>query len=251
MRKLQDTQPLWHALIWIGIYIAAVNVGDAVGGLLHFPGTTSIVLLTLSVVLVVYLRRTRRLAFYGVRRVQPGTLPATAFFIPLFVTAFVSYGKGWAPGLDTETVVFAILLVAGVGFVEELIFRGFLLRALRAEGRLTWAIVVSGVTFGVGHVVNLLRGYSLTEQLVQIVLAILVGIALAYGVVLTGSILPGAVFHALFNLSGTLTTDSVWGETVVAGIIAAVMIPYIFFLRSRLAAVGPAPDPPAESAGSR
>jgi len=163
----------------------------------------------------------------------------------------VSYGKGWAPGLDTETVVFAILLVAGVGFVEELVFRGFLLRALRAEGRLTWAIVVSGVTFGVGHVVNLLRGYSLPGQVVQIVLAILVGIALAYGVVLTGSILPGAVFHALFNLSGTLTSDAVWGETVVAGIIVAVMIPYIFFLRRRLAAVGPAPDPPVASVGSR
>lgn len=197
MRKLQDSQPLWHALIWIGIYIVAVNVGDAVGGVLHLPGATSIVLLILSAVLFVYLRRSRRLAFYGVRRVQPGTLPATAFFIPLFVTAFVSYGKGWAPGLDTETVVFAILLVVGVGR----------------------------------------RGA--------------VGIALAYGVVLTGSILPGAVFHALFNLSGTLTADSVWGETVVAGIIAAVMIPYIFFLRSRLAAVGPAPDPPVVSAGSR
>ena len=240
MRKLQDTKPIWHALVWIGIYIVTVNVGDLAGEQLGFPGLTSIVLVALSAALLIYLRVGRRLAFYGIRPVQPETLPLTLFYLPLFAVAFLQYGKGFAAGLDTQTVLFAILLVAAVGFIEELLFRGFLLQALRTRGSLTRAIIISGVTFGIGHIVNLLRGYSLTDQALQLVAAVLIGIALAYCVVLTGSILPGVAFHALFNLSGTLTAHSVLVDTLTVGIIAIVMIPYILFLWSRLAGAGPA-----------
>lgn len=245
MRRLQDTRPIWHALIWIAIYIVAFNIGDVVGERLSFPGLTSLVLVGLSVALLIYLRVSGRLAFYGVRSVQSGTLPLTLFYVPLFAIAFLQYGTGFAPGLDVQTVVFAILLVAAVGFIEELLFRGFLLQALRTQNNLTRAIIISGVTFGIGHIVNLLRGHSLAEQAVQVVGAVLIGIAVAYCAVLTGSIMPGVVFHALFNLFGTLRSPSVVRDLVTAGIIAVVMILYILFLRNRLAKAGTAVDAPA------
>lgn len=240
MRKVQDTKPIWHALIWIAIYIIAVNIGDNLGEVVQFPELTSIVLVVLSIVLIVYLRVGGRLAFYGIRSVQPDTLPLTLFYIPLFAIAFVQYAKGFASGLDLRVVAFAILIVTAVGFIEELLFRGFLLQALRTRGNLTRAIIISGVTFGIGHIVNLLRGWSLTDQAIQIVAAVLIGIALAYCAVLTGSILPGVVFHALFNLSGTLTNHFVLWDSVTVGVIAIVMIVYILFLRNRLANTGPA-----------
>lgn len=239
MRKLQDTKPIGHALIWIAIYIIAVNIGDLAAEQTGFPGMTGIVLVAVSVTLLVYLRRGRRLAVYGLRRVQPGSLPLVLFYIPLFAITFLQYGKGFAAGLDLETVLFAVILVVAVGFIEELLFRGFLLQALRTRGGATRAILISGVTFGIGHIVNLLRGYSLPDQALQLVAATLIGIALAYCVVLTGSILPGIAFHALFNLSGTLTAHTVQGDTAIVIVIAVVMIPYILLLRKRLAAEGP------------
>lgn len=238
MRKLQETKPLVHALIWIAIYIVAVNIGDSVGEQFGFPGVTSLVLLVLSIVLTAYLTVGRRLATYGVRSVQPGSLPRTLYYVPLFAIAFVQYVQGLTPGLDLQTVAFAVLLVTAVGFIEELLFRGFLLQALRARGALTRAIIISGITFGIGHIVNLLRGYSVTEQALQIVAAVLIGIALAYCVVLTGSILPGVAFHALFNLSGTLTNHSTLWDSVSVGAIAIIMIVYILFLHNRLARTG-------------
>ena len=242
MRKLQDVKPVWHAVIWIAIYIVAVNIGDSVAEQFRLPYLTSVVLIALSIVLTVYLRATRQLAFFGIQSVQPGTLRRTLFYLPLFAIAFLQYGKGFAPGLDLQAIGFAVLLVAAVGFIEELLFRGFLLRALRTRGSLNRAIVISGVTFGIGHIVNLLRGYSIADQALQLVAAVLIGIALAYCTVLTGSILPGVVFHALFNLSGTLTNHSTLWDTVTVGVVAVVMIGYILTLRTQLAKAGPARD---------
>ena len=234
MRKLQDTKPIWHALIWIGLYIVAVNIGDALGEQLRFAHTTGIVLAGMSIGLLGYLAAQRRLSFFGVRPVQPGSLPSTLFYLPLFASAFLQYAQGLTTGLDLQSVASAVLLVAAVGFIEELLFRGFLLQALRTSGTLERAIVISGVTFGLGHIVNLLRGYSITDQALQLVAAILIGIALAYCTALTGSILPGVVFHALFNLSGTLTNHSTLWDAVTVGAIAVVMIGYIAVLRGQL-----------------
>ena len=240
MRKLQDTKPIWHALIWIAIYMVAVNIGESVGEQLSFPGFTSLLLIILLIVLVFYLRVGGRLAFYSVRSVQPGTMPLTLFYIPLFAITFLQYAKGFASHVDLQGIVFAILLVAAVGFIEELLFRGFLLQGLRTRGNLTRAIIISGFTFGLGHAVNLLRGYSPTEQALQIIAAVLIGIALAYCAVLTGSIMPGVVFHVLFNLSGTITAHSVLWDSVAVGIISLVLIPYILLLRNRLTKAGAA-----------
>ncbi|MCC6496117.1 MAG: CPBP family intramembrane metalloprotease [Propionibacteriaceae bacterium] len=233
MRKLQDSSPIRFALAWIGIYIVAVNAGDVLGEQLQLPWLTSVLLVALSVVLVFFVRADDRLGHYGVRRVEPGTLPSTLYYLPLVAMAFVQYAKGLAPDLAPATVVTAVLLVTAVGFIEELLFRGFLLRALRVRGNLIRAIVVSGVTFGVGHIVNLLRGYAVADQGLQLVAAALIGTALAYCVVLTGSILPGVAFHALFNLSGTITNHSTGADLATVGVIAVVMIAYLPFLHAR------------------
>ena len=90
VRRLEEAGPVWHALIWIGIYIVAVSVGDTVGAAVGFPGMTSIVLLVLSVVLLLYLRAGDRAAFYGIRRVRPGTGRSTLFFLPLFAVVMAN-----------------------------------------------------------------------------------------------------------------------------------------------------------------
>lgn len=78
------------------------------------------------------------------------------------------------------------------------------------------AIVISGVTFGIGHFVNLARGYTGEQQLLQIVVAVAIGLVLALLVALTGSIMPGVVFHILINISGDLTTMDLQQEFCVS-----------------------------------
>lgn len=85
-------------------------------------------------------------------------------------------------------VILVLVLVVGAPVVEELFFRGLLLRALRDRFGPAAAVVVSGVLFGLAHF----------EPLQLPVLA-------AFGVVLgilalrTGRLGPGICAHAAFN----------------------------------------------------
>ena len=236
MKHLRENKPIWHALAWVAMYVALVNVGDAVSsqGSGAVP-VTGILLALLSGVLLVYLDRGELSGFYGLTRPRPGTMALALYLVPLIAIAFFQYAKGLSPELDVRSFMYASLFVAGVAFIEELLFRGFLFQALLKRGNLTRAILISGVTFGLGHVVNLARGYSLADQVVQVVAAVAIGIALAYCVALTGSIVPGVVFHALFNLSGTITDAGGAMDMVIVGAVLVVVVPYVFFLRGRLA----------------
>ena len=73
------------------------------------------------------------------------------------------------------TICFVIKMLC-VGFLEELIFRGFLFKAMCRDS-IRWAVVVSSVTFGLGHILNLVNGSGmrLAENLVQIICAVLIG----------------------------------------------------------------------------
>jgi hypothetical protein len=235
VKYLRENRPIWHAMVWVAVYVALVNVGDLVSS--RFPAAvwaTNILLACLTVTLLLYLKRTNLAGFYGVKRPQDGTMRLALYLVPLFAIAFFQYAKGFSSELDAETILLAGVLVVCVGFIEELLFRGFLFQALLTKGNLNRAIFISGITFGVGHLVNLTRGYSVPDQMIQIAAAVVIGIALAYCVALTGSIIPGVVFHSLFNLSGALTTHEVAGDTYIVGAVIIVLIPYILFMRNRL-----------------
>lgn len=77
-------------------------------------------------------------------------------------------------------------------FVEEWIFRGFVFGTLRTHGD-SVAVVFSAALFGLFH-----------GNLVQIPFAFLLGLVLAYLVVLTDSIWPSVVLHGANNLMSVL-----------------------------------------------
>ncbi len=71
------------------------------------------------------------------------------------------------------------MMMIFVGFLEEIIFRGFLFRGI-AKDNLKEAVIISSVTFGIGHIVNLLNGYDILKNSIQIVFAVAVGFMLVF-----------------------------------------------------------------------
>ena len=94
-----------------------------------------------------------------------------------------------------------------VGFIEELLFRGFLYQGILKQSGKTRAVLVSGITFAIGHIVNLLRGYTTADQINQVVIGVFIGVVLVLLVACTNNIIPCVLYHIFFNISGTITNS--------------------------------------------
>ena len=85
-----------------------------------------------------------------------------------------------------------------IGFIEELIFRGFLFRMM-AKNNVKSAIIVCALTFGIGHIVNLLNGAALIPTLMQICYATAIGYLFVIIFHKSKSLVPCIITHCLVN----------------------------------------------------
>ncbi|GAC1573068.1 MAG: hypothetical protein NVS3B18_06340 [Candidatus Dormibacteria bacterium] len=93
-------------------------------------------------------------------------------------------------------LVALITAVLAAPFVEELFFRGFLLRYLRGRMPIGWAVVISSVIFSVAH----FQYGQPTLFLPIFTTGLILGAIYHY----SGSIWPGVLTHATFNLVATI-----------------------------------------------
>lgn len=231
MLKLLKKNPLTHALAWIGIYVGSVNVLDAVSesiGVLNLA--TSLGLLGLSLLSLLYLSKNNLSNRFGLNGVKSDTYKKMLYFIPLIILGLSQFTGSLNPDLNGYQIALFALLMANVGFLEELIFRGYLYEAIKAKSGTNRAIIISGITFGLGHIVNLMRGMSIDNQVEQIIVAIVLGILLAKIVDISNSLLPGILFHIVFNFSGSIMlVDSSLNTIYIFGILILASL-YLFYL---------------------
>ena len=97
-------------------------------------------------------------------------------------------------------VVLYVFVAMGAPIVEELFFRGLLLRSLMRRTSPTWAIVISGALFGIAHPQDLPAEALI---LVMVSLAAL-GMLLAWLAIRFDRLGPAIVAHMVFN-AWTLT----------------------------------------------
>lgn len=89
---------------------------------------------------------------------------------------------------DSGLIVLAVLVIVGAPIVEELFYRGLLLRAVERRFGTTPAIVISGLAFGVAHF-----------EPIQFPALAAFGVILAFLAVRYGRLGPGIFAHAAFN----------------------------------------------------
>lgn len=142
--------------------------------------------------------------FADARRMRMGFwlwLPAGLMVLAL---ALQFAGVSWGSFTSTHLLW---IMVAGVlvGFAEETLFRGIILRALREGGRPEGAVVlVSSVWFGLFHATNLITGSPVASVVQQVVIASVAGVALYLWRRGPGLLVGGMVVHALWDMSSFL-----------------------------------------------
>ena len=131
------------------------------------------------------------------------------FYIPLIVLLTVNLWYGVAMNTSPLEMVLYILSMLCVGFLEEMIFRGFLFQAMVKDG-VKSAIIVSSVTFGIGHIVNLFNGSGaeLLPNLLQVIYAIAIGFAFVLIFYRTKTLLPCIIIHGIINALSSFSNEA-------------------------------------------
>lgn len=149
-----------------------------------------------SVFLIILIIMLKRVSYYGLTWVKD--LKKYLYFIPLIFIVSVNLWNGVNINNSKSEIIFHILTMINVGFIEEIIFRGFLFKMM-AKDNINMAIIVSSITFGVGHIINLFIGADLIPTLLQVCYAISIGYLFVIIFYKSKSLIPCIVTHCLVN----------------------------------------------------
>ena len=209
MKKLYEKSEIWFAVAWIIAYCVLLSVGDNISASLGVINVATFpIALLLSVVLFLFLKSNGLLERYGLCKSK---VPAAKmlFYIPVLVmlTANLWYGVGIYVS-PLEAVCYALTMLC-VGFLEEVIFRGLLFNAMRKDG-VKSAIIVSSLTFGIGHIVNLFNGSGaeLLPNLLQVVYATAAGFMFVMIYYKTESLIVCIMAHGVFNALSVFVNEA-------------------------------------------
>lgn len=208
MRRLYEKNELTFALVWIVIYCVLQSFANPLNEKIGIEYSASAIFCILqSVILLVFIRKNNLLKWYGLCK---SSVPARCFFyyVPLFVLATGNLWNGVAVNYSLPGTVCRIVGMLCVGSTEEVIFRGFLFKAIAKDNPKS-AIIISSVTFGMGHLVNLFNGsgMDLVSNLCQICFAIAVGFLLVTIFYRGGSLLPCIFTHSAINILSTFANE--------------------------------------------
>ncbi|MBR3968217.1 MAG: CPBP family intramembrane metalloprotease [Clostridia bacterium] len=213
MKKLYKKNEVAFALVWIALYVIIMNIALQFCGGFDNLETKTVWQMLIPVICIVFLAIAATLWIlknglakkYGLCCFK-GSKKMFLWFIPLAVMSCTNLKNGVAFSAPVlVSLLMAVNLAVG-GYVEEIIFRGFLFKAM-AKDNLRTAIIVSAVTFGAGHVVNLVNTADTIGVLLQICYAIVIGFLYTIIVLKGGSLWPCIASHVFVNGSSVFALE--------------------------------------------
>ena len=209
MKKIYEKSELRFAIIWIVIYCVLQSLANPINEEIGVEYSASAVLCVIqAVILFFFIWKNSLSERYGLCK---SSVPARKllYYVPLIILATGNLWNGVASNYSPMGTVCRIICMFCVGFVEEVIFRGFLFKAM-AKNNLKSAVIVSSVTFGIGHLVNLFNGsgMDLANNLCQIIYAVAFGFLFVMIFYYSGSLLPCIITHSAINTLSTFANGA-------------------------------------------
>ena len=235
MNKFYEKNEIWFAVIWIVVYVVGASLADMLSGMVGVEKSITLpFLFLLSAFFVVWIFKSNLKDKYGLCK-PIGKVKNYLFYIPLLVLVSINFWFGVKLNYSPlESTLYAVSMLL-VGFVEEIIFRGLLFKAIAKEN-VKVAIIVSSVTFGIGHIINLISsgGENILSNLLQVCYAMAVGFMFVVMFYRGKSLIPCIITHSLVNAGSTFqNVTAVQGsylEIIEAGVIIVIAIVYAIVL---------------------
>lgn len=228
--KLYQNNEVLFAVFWIVIYCVLLgtirgNYGDSSIWML-------VALVAIGGAATLFITRRGLGEQYGLSH-WPRDTARYWFFLPVIVLATGNLWGGFGMTYPAKLQVVAVVSMALVGYVEEVIFRGFLFTGMLKTSNVTFAIVVSALTFGIGHIVNLFTGQASVETVLQVIFAVAWGFILTVLFYKCGSLWPCILVHSAIDVCSTFSRDNhiaAWVYICTTIVVAVVYCVYLLRL---------------------
>lgn len=192
---------------------------------------TTIINTAYSIFLIILMIKLKRVNYYGLTKVK--NIKNYLYFIPLLVIGTVNIWNGLNLNHSVKEITFYILTMINVGFIEEIIFRGFLFKMMEKEN-VKRAIIVSSLTFGIGHIVNLINGADLIPTLLQICYAVSLGYLFVTIFYKSKSLVPCIITHTLINSLAIFNINNSTFTYIIPIVLIIISISYATFINNKV-----------------
>lgn len=215
MKRLYEKSELLFALLWIFVYCTVLSVAEYLSGNINIQKViTAPVCIIFSIFLFWFVKKNKLSEKYGLCK---PLIPAkkVIFYLPLLIIASINLWYGVALSRSPLENVFYMVSMVCIGFMEEILFRGFLFKAL-CKKNLKMAVVVSSAAFGAGHFLKLFNGSGATvfSTFLQAVYAAAIGFLFVTLFYKTKSLIACIVTHSAINTMSTFANGNAFTPEV-------------------------------------
>lgn len=233
MKKLYEKNESTFAILWIVAYVVLFSLADSLSESTGIPKLYTMFLsLVMAAVLLFFICKNGLSAYYGLCKVSGGW-KKYLYFLPLFLVSTCNLWQGITWPAPFLRAVPAMVTFTVAGLLEELIFRGLLFKAMLRDNQKA-AIIVGSLTFGMGHIVNLLTGAPLLDTLLQVVYATAIGYLFITIFLKTGSIVPCIIAHCIINGTCVFAAGQErWLMVIVCILLTVIPLGYALWLNRK------------------
>lgn len=194
MKKIFEKHETFFCILLIILYIILNSYCIQNYGIDNHKSAIINTLFSASLIILIFILK--RSKYYGLTKVS--NLKKYLYFIPLILIVSVNLWNGININNSSKEITFYIINMINIGFIEEIIFRGFLFKMIEKDSVKT-AILISAITFGIGHIINLFNGADFIKTLMQICYATSIGYLFTIIFYKSKSLIPCIITHSLVN----------------------------------------------------
>lgn len=194
MKKIFEKHETFFCILLIILYIILNSYCIQNYGIDNHKSAIINTLFSASLIILIFILK--RSKYYGLTKVS--NLKKYLYFIPLIIIISVNLWNGININNSSKEITFYIINMINIGFIEEIIFRGFLFKMIEKDSVKT-AILISAITFGIGHIINLFNGADFIKTLMQICYATSIGYLFVIIFYKSKSLIPCIITHSLVN----------------------------------------------------
>ncbi len=219
---------LFYTIIYIIFYVISNSI------VLNNYGQISIQSLLVNTVITITLVSTiistKKTKYYGLVKVNKPN--KYLYFVPLILLVLINFIGGIKIQNTAKEIILFILTMLEVGFIEEILFRGYLFKILEKDNQKT-AIIITSLTFGIGHIVNLLNGANFIPTLIQILYSISIGYLFVKILIKTKSLWPCIITHSLLNALSIFSNQTTIIFYISSILLLFISLSYSFYLNKK------------------